>query len=77
MVANVGGKILQREGGDLAKVVWGLGGIFLAPHIEVGRVTRLIGEQHNIDQFALLEQIARVGLSVDVGSGGNLERKLA
>ena len=31
MVANVGGTILQREGGDLAKVLWGLGGNYWHP----------------------------------------------
>ena len=46
MVANVGGKILQREGGDLAKVVWGLGGKLLAVHIDAERVTIFFGEQH-------------------------------
>ena len=39
-------------------------------------MTRFFGEQHHIDQFALLEQIARVGVTVDVGPGGNLEREL-
>ena len=58
-------------------MVWGLGGKILAPHIEVGRVTRFFGEQHHIDQFALLDQIARVGVPVGVGPGGNLERELA
>ena len=58
-------------------MVWGLGGKILAPQIEVGRVTRFFGEQHRIDQFALLEQIARVGVPVDVGPGGNLARELA
>ena len=58
-------------------MVWGLGGKLLAPHIEVERVTRFVGEQHHIDQFSLLEQIARVGVPVDVGPGGNLERELA
>ena len=51
-----------------------MGWKLLAPHIEVGRVTRGFGEQHNIDHFALLEQITRVGVPVDVGPGGNLER---
>ena len=58
-------------------MVWGLGGKLPAPQIEVGRMTRFFGEQHHIDQFALLEQIARVGVTVDVGPGGNLARELA
>ena len=41
------------------------------------RVTEFFGEQHNIDQFARLEQIARVGVPMDVGLGGNLELELA
>ena len=53
VVANVEGGILQREG-DLAKVLWGLRGKFLAPHIDAERVTRFFREQHNIDQFELL-----------------------
>ena len=36
----------------------------------------VFGEQHKVDQFTLLEQIARVGVSVDVGPGGNVEREL-
>ena len=52
------GRILQQEEGGLAKVVWGLGGEVLAPHIDVERVTRFFEEQHNIDHFAFLEQIA-------------------
>ena len=78
-VANVGGEILQREseGGDLAMVVWGLGGKLLALHKEVAWVTRFFEEQRNIDQVALLEQIARVGVPVALGPGGNLERELA
>ena len=54
-----------------------LGGKLLAPHIDTECLTRLLGEQHNIDQFALLEQIVRVGVPVDVGPGGNLGRELA
>ena len=54
-----------------------LRGELLTPNIDVGRVTNLLGEQHNIDQFALLEHIARVGAPVDVGPGGNLDRELA
>ena len=77
MVAKVGAEILQREGGDLAKVVWGLGGKLLAPYIDAERVTRFVGERHNIDQFELLEQMTRVGVPVDVGPGGNLEREMA
>ena len=47
VVAEAGVKLLQREGGDVAKVVWGLGGELLAPHIDVERVTRFFGEpQH-------------------------------
>ena len=53
VVATVGGKILQREGGGLEKVVRGLGGKLQAPDIDAERVTRFFGEQHNIDQFAL------------------------
>ena len=77
VVAMVRGEILQREGGDLAKVVWRRGGKLLAPHIDAERVTRFLGEQHNVDQFELLEQMARLGVPVDVGPGGNLARELA
>ena len=38
------GEILQREGGDLPKVVWGLGGKLLVSHIDAERVTRFFGE---------------------------------
>ena len=46
-------------------------------HKEVAWVTRFFEEQRNIDQVALLEQIARVGVPVALGPGGNLERELA
>ena len=72
VVAEAGGEVLQREGNDLAKVVRGLEGELLAPHIDAKWLTRFFGEQHNIDQFKRLEQIARVGVPVDVGPGGNL-----
>ncbi|CAN0377104.1 unnamed protein product [Laminaria digitata] len=36
-VAEVGGEILQRKGGELAEVVWELGGELLAPHIDKER----------------------------------------
>ena len=52
-------------------------GELLAPHIDAERVTRFFGEQHNIDQFERLEQIARAGVPVDVGPGGYIERELA
>ena len=53
VVDNVGGKILQQGGGDLAKVAWRLGGEPLALHLDAERVTEFFVEQHNIDQFAL------------------------
>ena len=59
------------------KVVWRLRGTLLAPHIHADRVTGFFGEQHSIDQFSLSELIARVGVPVDIGSGGNIERELA
>ena len=40
-------------------------------------MTRFVGGQHNIDQFERLTQIARVGVPVDAGPGGDLERELA
>ena len=73
----MGEEVLLRKGGDVGKVVWALGGELLAPHIDVERVKNFFGERHKVDQFALLEQIARVGVPVDVGPGGNLERELA
>ena len=36
---STGGKMLRRKGGGEGKVVWGLGGELLAPHIDVGRAT--------------------------------------
>ena len=64
MVENIGGKIFQREGGDLEKVTSRLRGEPLAAHIDAERVTRFFGKQHNIK-----EQIVRVGVSVDVWCG--------
>ena len=58
-------------------MVWELRERFLEPHIDAERVTSFFREQHNIDKFALLEQNARVGVPVNVGPGGNLERELA
>ena len=52
-------------------VVWELGGELLAPRIDVGQVNKCFGEQYTVDQFALLEQVARVGVSVDVCRGGS------
>lgn len=49
----------------------------LATHIDAERVTKFFKEQHNVDQFSRLERVARVGVPVDVGPGGNLERELA
>ena len=65
-----------RKGGDVGKAVWASGGELLAPHIDVERVKNYFGEQHKVDQFAQLEQIARVGVPVDVGPGGNFDRKV-
>ena len=42
----------------------------------MGRVTQWFGEQHQIDQFARLEHIARMGVPMDVIPGGSLEREL-
>ena len=61
----------------MVRVVRGLRGELLAPYNDAQREARLVGEQHNIDQFELLDHIARVGVPLDVGSGGNLERELA
>ena len=58
-------------------MVWRLGGKLLVPHVDAEWVTTFFGEEHNIDQLALLEQIARVGVLVDVGPRRNLERELA
>ena len=55
----------------------GLGGEIVAPHIDAKRVTKCFGEQRNINQFAPLGPMARVGVPVDVGPGGHLERELA
>ena len=77
VVARLGKEMLLRKGGDVGKVVWALGGELLAPHIDVKRVKKFFGERHKVDQFALLEQIARVGVPVDVGPGDYLERELA
>ena len=41
------------------------------------QATQCFGEQHNIDQFALFKHIARVDVSVDVGSRANHYRELA
>ena len=57
VVVDARGKILQREGDGLVKVVWGLRGNLLSPHVHAERVTNIFGAQHNIDQFALLGQI--------------------
>ena len=51
-----------------------MGGRLLAPHIDAERVTRFIGEQHSIDQFALLEYIVKVGAPADVDTGDDIER---
>ena len=69
--ANIWPKPLQREGGSAAKVASGLGGESLASHIDAERVTKFFGEQHNIESF---KGIARMGVPVHVGPGGNLER---
>ena len=73
----IGGEMLLRKEGD----VWELGGELVAPHYDVGRVNIFFGEQHKVDQFALLEHIARVEVPVNVGPGENpgekLERELA
>lgn len=53
------------------------GGGLLAPHTDAERVTIVFKEQHNIDQFSRSEQIAWVGVPVDVSPGGNHERELA
>lgn len=52
VVANAGWTIRLRSKGDVAKMVWGLGGELLAPHMDADQVTKLFGEQHNIDLFA-------------------------
>ena len=75
-VARLGEQMLVRNRGDVRRVVWVLCGELLEPHIDVEGVKKGFGEQHEVDQLALLEQIARVGVPVDVGPGGNLERKL-
>ena len=49
----------------------------LSPHVDAEWLTRCFGEQHNLDLFELLDQIARVGAPVDVGKRGNFERELA
>ena len=61
----------------MGKVVCALGGELLVPHIDVGCVKMVFGEQRKVDQFALLEQITRVGVPVDVGPEGDLEQELA
>ena len=76
-VADARRKILQREGGDFAKWCGGLGWELLAPHIDAERVAKTFREQHSIDQFARLEEFARVGVPVDVAPRDNLERELA
>ena len=76
-MARLGGEMLPRKGGDVGNVVWAFGGELLAPHIDVERGKNFFGEQHKVDHFARLEQIARVGMPVDVGPGGNVERELA
>ena len=49
----------------MGKVVCDFGGELFARQIDDGRVTKVFGEQHNIDQFALLEQVVRVGVPND------------
>lgn len=61
----------------MGKVVWSLGGELLAKHIDVECVTNFFREQHKVDQFAPLEQMARIEVPVDVGPEGNLEWQLA
>ena len=58
----------------MGKGVRGFGEELLAPHIDVGHVNKMFGEQHMVEQFALLEQAARVAVPVDVAPRGNLER---
>ena len=53
-------------------MVWALGGELLAPHFDVEQVKNVFGEQHQIDQLALLGQMARVGTPVDVAPGGKV-----
>lgn len=77
VVAGVGGDILQGDEDDLTKVVWRLEVGLMALHIDPERVTKVFGEQHNIDPVSLWEKIARVGVPVNIGPGNNLERKLA
>ena len=77
VLAKAEGKFLQREGRDLAKVVWGWVGELLTPYIDAERETRWFGKQHNIDQFEWLEHITRVGVPVDVDHGCNIKCELA
>lgn len=49
VVAEVGADTLQREGGDLAKAAWRLGGGLPAPHIDPERVANLFGDHHNLE----------------------------
>ena len=77
VVARLGEDMLLRKRGDVGKVMWASGGELFAPHTDVDRVKKCFWEQRKVDKFALLEQLARVGVPVDVGTGGNPERELA
>ena len=77
VVETVGGNILQQEGGDLAKVAWGLGGESLALQLDAEWVTRFVGEQNNIDQFALSRAECEGARAGGCRPGGNIERELA
>ena len=77
VVGNVGGKILQREDGDLAKGGEGAGREVIGTPYRGGTGDEICFGAAQYRPISLLEQIARVSVPVDLGPGGNLERELA
>ena len=71
-VAQVAGEVLTRCRGEVKEVVGFLGGKLLAPRTDEDRMRDFFGKRHGFPDVARLEQIARVGVPVDVGPGGGL-----
>ena len=76
-VTQIVGEVLARYRGEVKEVVKFLEGEVLAPHLDGDRIHDFFGMRHGFPDIARLEHIAKVGVAVDVGPGGDLEHKIA
>ena len=76
-IAMMAGILLCQKKGDVGRMAGEIGGTLLAPHMDGGRIREYFGTRRLVGGAEVSKMIAREGVSVEIETGGHLERELA